>query len=107
MTAAGERVDVVIDALNDPNIGNINTFRSFVCFFTLFCLPFIIITDETIMTVRGIDSCAVQKLQTLARIVFVDDISDYPTRFEHHEPFAPNTQSYESLDYPKIVSLLS
>lgn len=67
----------------------------------------VIIPDETIMTVRAIDRCAKDRLQTLARIIFVDSMIDYPTKFDYYEPFQPNAQSYDSLNYPKIVSSIS
>lgn len=60
--------------------------------------------DETILTLRGLDTCREVKSQEFARIIFVDNIYDYSAKLEDHEPFK-EVPSFESLDVPKIVSL--
>lgn len=62
-----------------------------------------ILADETIITLRGLDTCRELKTQEFARIIFVDDITNYSAKAEDHEPLK-DIPSYESQDVPKIVS---
>lgn len=61
---------------------------------------------ETVLTVRALDRCSVQKLQEFARIIFVDDIFNYTSRVEDHRPLE-RRPTYESLDVPKIVNCIN
>lgn len=58
------------------------------------------------MTVRGVTICAMFKVQEFARIIFVDDIHNHATKLEDHEPLKERP-SYESLDYPRTVSVIN
>lgn len=60
---------------------------------------------ETLITVRALGSCEKQKLQEFARIVFVRNINDFIPTYEDYMPLKYRP-AYESLNIPKIVSLL-
>lgn len=62
-------------------------------------------SDETLLTVRGLEACRDFFTQEFARIIFVDDIHNYSTKIENHEPFHQRPD-YATLNIPKIVSIL-
>ncbi|XP_031619168.1 laccase-like [Contarinia nasturtii] len=80
VSQAGERYDVVIDAINDANI------------------------KQKLIRVRALGTCATLQLQEFARIVFVNNLDKYFVREANQEPL--NTRpSYNSLDDPTAAYL--
>lgn len=99
---AGERFDFSFDATpDDPETSRYQTL-SFICHFVL--LTAILISDEAIITVRGIDLCAGFQMQEFARIIFRDDITNYQTQPDDYAPLAV-WPAYGSVN-PGSVSLL-
>lgn len=59
------------------------------------------------MTVRGLLGCERRSLQEFARIVIVDDLTNYTKKVEYHEPLLDERPTWASMNSKAIVSLHS
>lgn len=55
------------------------------------------------MTVRGLLGCERRSLQEFARIVIVDDLSNYTKKVEYHKPLLDERPTWSSMNFAAIV----
>lgn len=63
----------------------------------------IIFAEEVLMSVRGLLSCKQKRLQEFAKIIFVDDFSNFTAKNEDHQP-PRERPNYDPADVQRIVS---
>lgn len=93
VSSSGERYDVVVHALTDRRIStNGNCILILIkYFFANFEFYF---AEEAYIRVRGLGSCGVNKIQSFARIIFVENQSNYEKLISHARPF-PDQLDYD------------
>ncbi|XP_031640453.1 laccase-2-like [Contarinia nasturtii] len=79
-SSAGERFDIVMHATKDPNI------------------------HESLIIIRGLGGCRRNKLQGYARIIFLNDFSEFSPRNSDHEPLE-SRPDYQILDKIEKITL--